>query len=725
MRLEAQQQRREGPVVYADGDVDIHYGDIRLRADHVQYNTATYQATASDHVQFDHGDEHLEADRLDYNVRSDKGRFEHVKGSVHIAREPNPAVLITPNPLSFVAESVDRLDASTYRVSHATLTVCDPRRPNWTFNAAEATLHVGGKMVLIKANFRLFRVPLIYMPYATVPAGRRSRQSGFLMPEVGHSSTKGYVVGDSYYWAPADWADTTVGAQLLTHRGSEQTGDIRLWPWANVHISGNYFGVVDRLGQGGHRVNVKLDAQLANGWHAAVDFNQLTSLTFQEVFSPTFSEAVNSEVHTTAFLTRNFDGFSLNFAANNYKDFLTPETTTTQGALQAGTAIVLRTTPEARFGSMDRAPWQRLPFYFGFEVFGDGVHRNDPGATNAQGVTTFAPTNTPTLVDRSEFAPRVTLPLHWGAWLGVTPTYTFRSTLYGDQEINGSVISAAMWRNTGELSVDLRPPALARVWTGHTAKWKHTIEPDVVYNYVTGVNDFARFVRIDQDDTITDTNEIQYSITQRLFRRKAEGAAEEFASWTLLQKYYFDPTFGGAIVPGERNVFQALDSVTPFAFADGARRYSPLVSDLKISPGGPYDAEFRLDYDPMRARITTAESLVKMHPHGKFELTIAQYSIDANAALQPLSSQIRALVGYGDLTKRGWSGTMGFSYDLRQDLAQNELAQVSYNGSCCGLAVGYQRLALGNIRRENQFRLALIIANIGAFGNLRRQEKIF
>ena len=32
MRLEAQQQRREGPVVYADGDVDIHYGDIRLRA---------------------------------------------------------------------------------------------------------------------------------------------------------------------------------------------------------------------------------------------------------------------------------------------------------------------------------------------------------------------------------------------------------------------------------------------------------------------------------------------------------------------------------------------------------------------------------------------------------------------------------------------------------------------------------------------------------------------
>jgi len=56
---------------------------------------------------------------------------------------------------------------------------------------------------------------------------------------------------------------------------------------------------------------------------------------------------------------------------------------------------------------------------------------------------------------------------------------------------------------------------------------------------------------------------------------------------------------------------------------------------------------------------------------------------------------------------------------------QNQLAQVSYNGSCCGIAFEYRRLALGTIRTENQFRLALIIANIGTFGNLRRQEKIF
>jgi len=51
--------------------------------------------------------------------------------------------------------------------------------------------------------------------------------------------------------------------------------------------------------------------------------------------------------------------------------------------------------------------------------------------------------------------------------------------------------------------------------------------------------------------------------------------------------------------------------------------------------------------------------------------------------------------------------------------------QVNYNGGCCGLAVEYRRLELGTVRTENQFRVAFVIANIGTFGNLRRQEKIY
>ena len=52
-------------------------------------------------------------------------------------------------------------------------------------------------------------------------------------------------------------------------------------------------------------------------------------------------------------------------------------------------------------------------------------------------------------------------------------------------------------------------------------------------------------------------------------------------------------------------------------------------------------------------------------------------------------------------------------------------SQVCYNGNCCGLALEYRRINLGQVRTENRFTATFIIANIGSFGNLRRQEKIF
>ena len=46
VRLEAEQQRKEGDDFFADGKVQIEYRNLRLRADHVQYNSKTYLVTA-------------------------------------------------------------------------------------------------------------------------------------------------------------------------------------------------------------------------------------------------------------------------------------------------------------------------------------------------------------------------------------------------------------------------------------------------------------------------------------------------------------------------------------------------------------------------------------------------------------------------------------------------------------------------------------------------------
>ncbi len=732
VRLEANEQRKEGDFYFADGKVAIEYRNLHLSADHVQYNTKSYVATAHGNVHLDVDTQHLIAESGEFNVRSGQGRFEHVHGEVRVERRANAYILVSPNPLVFEADEVQRLGPHTYTIEHTWLTVCQPDRPIWRFFASHATLQVDHSIAMVNANFRLFRIPLLYVPYASAPAGRNLRQSGFLLPEFSDTTLKGVVFGDGYYWAPRSWTDVSLGAAYLSRRGWQQNVEFRAKPWENVDISARYFGVIDRglptaivnsaggttmqlVKQGGHSAQFKLNALLGGGWRAVADLNQLSSLTFQLAFAPTFGEAVNSEVRTTAFLTKNFHGFSVNFAENSYQNFINAE---------PQVSIDLRSAPEVRFDSVEQAPWEHLPIYFGVDAFTGAVHRSDE-RLSADGLTVVPGVETGAAVSRSEFAPRVVIPLHWGPWLGLTTTYAVRTTGYGSQLVNNVVVDDFLRRTTGELNIDLRPPTLERVWESGSGKWKHTIEPDIEYNYVRGVNQFDHFIHFDENETLTDTNDFTYSLTQRLFHRTRDGQADELLSWKIAQKYYFDPTFNGAFVPGTRNVFQALDSITPFAYADRPRHFSPINNELQVSPGGNYSAEVRLDYDTIRAKLTTAGTLLNIRPAQNFNFTLAHFSVDNATDLQPLANQIRAQLAYGELNRRGWNAAVGFSYDVKQGVAQNQLVQASYNGSCCGIALEYRRLSLGPIRTENQFRVALIIANIGTFGTLRRQDKIF
>jgi LPS-assembly protein len=530
----------------------------------------------------------------------------------------------------------------------------------------------------------------------------------------------------------------------MSRRGVLERGEFRAKPFENTSVTYTYFGVDDRgllnpdgtrNPQGGEQQRVEMQSLLPGGWRFVTDYNQLSSLTFRLAFADSFGEAVNSEVRTAIFVTNNYRGFSLNFAALNDKSFLTlPAAATSVTPAIPATSVALRNAPEARFGSVEQAPWRKLPIYFGFDAFAGAVSRSDEVI------------ETPDFVARYEFAPRVTVPVHFGPWFGVTTSAAYRATRYGDSlNSAGLVGGSSITRQTGEFTVDLRPPAFERFFDRDSLKkdkahrrYKHTIEPTFTYRYVTGVNNFADFIRFDSNATITDTTELRYGFTQRLFLKEGDNQPQELLSWSIFQKHYFDPTFGGAIVNGQRNVFQALDSVTPFAFAFGPRNWSPIVSDIKLTPGGRFDVEQILQYDPHNQRLVTIGTLLKVKPYSEFFATIAHFRLDDNPSVsdvqspvtlptfqQPLSNQIRALLGYGSETRKGLNFITGIGYDFTNKTLQNQIVQASYNGGCCGLAVEYRRINLGQVRTENQFRIAFMIANIGTFGNLRHQEKIF
>lgn len=205
----------------------------------------------------------------------------------------------------------------------------------------------------------------------------------------------------------------------------------------------------------------------------------------------------------------------------------------------------------------------------------------------------------------------------------------------------------------------------------------------------------------------------------------------EIVSWEIGQKYFFDPTFGHALAPGVRNVFATTADFTGIAFLNGPQKFAPLISRLRIETSPRTNTEWDLDYDLSKGRINGSTALVNYH-FGQFTIGggdafLRVLDAAAGSGLQGPSDfhQLRLLAGYGQLNKRGLSAAASFGFDANHGDLQYATAQTTYNWDCCGLSLEYRRFRLGSVRNENQYRFSFTLANVGAFGNLRRQERLY
>jgi len=260
------------------------------------------------------------------------------------------------------------------------------------------------------------------------------------------------------------------------------------------------------------------------------------------------------------------------------------------------------------------------------------------------------------------------------------------------------------------------------------------------------VSGFQNVIRFDERDILSDTNEVEYGISNRLFLKKAANKADcdlhpnkpcdtsvhEFVTWELAQKYFFDPTFGSALVDGKRNVFTSSAEFTGFAFLSSPRRFSPIVSRLRIRASENVDVSWQLDYDPTVPRPNASTVFVNYHL-GDYFAGASHVFFHAPGEIfvsNPIPApdrfdQFRIIGGFGGPAERGVSAAASIGFDANQSFLQYGSLQTSYNWDCCGISMEYRRFALGTVRNENQFRFALTLSNIGTFGNLKRQDKLF
>ena len=777
--IKAVQQEKDGSLYKLRGEVEIHYRTYILYADEVTYNSATGDTDLEGHVVLDGGpyDEHVEASHGTYNVRTETGTFYSVVGTAGFRLRKSRYVLTSSNPFAFTGKVVEKHGANHYLVRQGTVTTCELPHPKWQFNAGRITVDVDGSARIYHSSFRLGGVPVFYFPFVTHPVQKKQRESGLLIPSIGNSSTKGKIAGESVYWAINRSMDATLGGEYYSKRGWAQRAEYRARPSDTSYVDFNYVGVVDRgIGtprqdQGGEDARFTAEGRFGNNFRGVANVDYLSSFVFRIAFTDVYAQAIDSEVRSQIFLSNTTNGFHFNALAERYQNFEVcvpvPGTNTGCSTITQTELVRILHTPSFFLSSEERQ-LGNTPLYWSFESATEGLQRREVpelGSQSEIGLRTAA------LVGRFDLAPSLAMPLHWRGW-SFRPELTLRDTLYTQQfdpalaAANGRAADDNLNRKALEGSFELRPPALSKVfdrpWLGR--KWKHVIEPRMRYDYVTGVHNFASILRFDTTDVLTNTNEVEYSLVNRLYARHLDpnvkdcdlqgmstlaiggaptvGAVpwepppgpdaqpcasgpREILSWEIGQKYFFDPTFGNALVAGSRNVFTTTAGFTGIAFLNQGRRFAPIISRLRIETSPRTNTEWDLDYDLKAGRINASTALVNFH-YGPFTAG------GGDAFLRVIDKagagdfhQFRVLFGYGQLNKRGFSAATSFGFDFNQGSLQYSAAQTSYNWDCCGLSLEYRRFALGAVRNENQYRFAFTLANVGAFGNLRRQERLY
>ncbi|NYF92091.1 LPS assembly protein LptD [Tunturiibacter empetritectus] len=775
---------RSGSVVTLDGDVMLTYRDRIVKADHIEFDQASGELTATGHLHVSGGANHedLTASHGTMNLKQQTATFYDVTGSVGLKSAGHTLTYSSSNPFLFTGRMVVRTGPQSYEIYDGTLTTCQLPHPDWMLYAGKFAVD-SEKAKAQNSTFRLMNIPVLFLPYVTHPTDSEQRQTGFMIPVPGYSSTKGFTLGEEFYWAINRSTDLTVGAQYYSLRGWEQSATFRYRGLGNDFAKARYTGLLDRgiftsgvyLNQGGEDATVSGRHDFTSQTRVVGDVEYLSSYAYREAFAENFSVAVSSDILSIVYGVHQWDGYSASARVDRY-----------QGLKQAGVAATPTTpaipeeqvkifhAPSLDFTSTEHEIG-RTGLLWSIDASHAGLSRVQPDFSTGG------------LTQRFDLHPELSYRLGFDGWhmlasIGARETAYSRSRQVPYAPIGVPVeLPNPLNRSDVEVEADLRAPVVERTFDSPRVEKlfggndvKHTIEPELTYRYVTGVNNFLSVLRFDDADIVSNTNELEYGVTQRLFLRptkarpckerptttaqtqywdddsgkvqtRGQGGSEKDAlpncgshpllSWRLTQKHFFNENFGGAVINGRRNIFDTTLNFSGIAFLTEPRAISPLVSRLRLRTSSHMDVEWDFDLDTGAKKFTSNNVFVDVHQNNVFAgLSYARLNAPGRFYTEGVTSavsdfnQLRLLLGYGSPTKPGLGVAGNVGLDLNANntgLVQYGAVQGSYNWDCCGFSVEVRKYELGSVRNETTERFNFTLLNIGTAGNLRRAASLF
>ena len=204
----ADQLKQVGPdnLLVATGNVELTKGATRLMADRIELNRNTGDAVAQGRVIFYDGEDQLTGQRIEYNVKTGTGVV--YQGEARGA----PYYRLS-------GERMERVGESVYRVQQGVFTTCQDDPPDWAVHFGSATADLNEFVYGTNASFWVRQIPLIPFLPVFAAAIRRERQTGFLFPKFGYSTTKGAYAEFPFFWVIDDSQDALISPIFYTNLG--------------------------------------------------------------------------------------------------------------------------------------------------------------------------------------------------------------------------------------------------------------------------------------------------------------------------------------------------------------------------------------------------------------------------------------------------------------------------------------------------------------------------
>ncbi len=672
----------------AQGDVEIYWAEQTLEADYVEFYEVAYVARATGNVTYTKGEDRLDCQYLEINLENKQGQIREGKlfykeGNVHLS-----------------GTNLQKVGEDHYILENGDITTCDGERPPWKISYKEADVTVEGWAEVRHATFNIKNIPVLYTPYVRFPA-KVKRQTGFLMPSFGYSSSEGAVLNNEFFWAISENTDATFYIDAATNKGpgfgteyryvTSDTNYGRLYGYYTYESSryqeDEFKYPPGNLDRSQNRWNLVYEGKedFTDDLFFRAWVNLVSDKQYYADYGYTSVEQTAESIESTAFITRlwNQQGFSLvgdfeynkdleeNFQKEDY-----------QGIPSQDKPDPVNRYPQILLTGLPRL-LGTTPLYLALDSSYTNFYRN-------RGVEG----------SRVTMNPHLTWPVRlWDNYRfetegGVLQTLYFdthNKELGQDFDNNRTLFHFRTALSTKFMKVFQSVGNAER-------KYRHTIEPELSYNYIPDKDDQQEdYPQYDGGDEIEEENRIMVALTNRLmsklFRANDDSTASE--SEVLYAK-----------------IGQAYDAST----SDDP--FSNSFLEVRTRPVPFLYLKSALEYDWYNEEFDKFNTLAMIDDYRGDAVSAEYRYTNQDPEETDGTANVESLTTRAELVLTDWlSAFFRNRHDLRASRNLQTVVGLDYQAQCWGAILSYRKRASTDGRESDKtIMIEFVLRGIGKVG---------